>query len=432
MAVEWRRLAVGLLLVAAGWAGAAVAGPAGVSSSATYRTVTVTLLAIGLYGSTSSIPLPELRRHAGTVVLAVTVGVLVKAALVGAVMWAVLGDPVGLVLGVAVAQIDPLSVAAMQQRDRLSPSARTVLTAWASFDDPVTTVLAVYLSAVLVRLRGDADLPAARLLDADPRSFGLAMLANAAFVVLGYGCWRAVRPRAGRTGTRALPVLVLLALAGVAVWQFLLLGLAVTGLFFGPAVEPALRRLVGCAFGVATVLLGVLLVGGVRVGAGLLLGGTAYLAQMVAAPLVAHRQSRRDRVSLALGQQNGITAIVLALLLEQIFPGVAAVIAPAVVTVNVLHVLANRGHWSPLQAGQSAGCMRRTTRPPTGSGGFDWRTARWSTGWCGRCGSGCWRTCGPGWCRPRWSMTWTAWPGTPGTWKTRSRLWSITGGRWSG
>lgn len=49
-----------------------------------------------------------------------------------------------------------------------------------------------------------------------------------------------------------------------------------------------------------------------------------------------------DRIHLALAQQNGITAIVLALRLEAQFPGVAAMVAPAVLTTNLTHAVANR------------------------------------------------------------------------------------------
>ncbi|NUR64455.1 MAG: hypothetical protein HOQ47_01735, partial [Streptomyces sp.] len=49
----------------------------------------------------------------------------------------------------------------------------------------------------------------------------------------------------------------------------------------------------------------------------------------------------RDRVSLSLSQQNGITAIILALLLEPALPQAVAVIAPAILVVNLLHLGSN-------------------------------------------------------------------------------------------
>ena len=53
---------------------------------------------------------------------------------------------------------------------------------------------------------------------------------------------------------------------------------------------------------------------------------------------------RGDRAHLALGQQNGLTAIVLALALQPYLPSAVGIIAMAVLTVNVLHLVTN-GAW---------------------------------------------------------------------------------------
>ncbi|MET8053576.1 hypothetical protein ABZU75_38940 [Streptosporangium sp. NPDC005286] len=49
-----------------------------------------------------------------------------------------------------------------------------------------------------------------------------------------------------------------------------------------------------------------------------------------------------DRVHLGLAQQNGVTAVILALVFERDFGGFVAVIAPAILTVNLVHAVANR------------------------------------------------------------------------------------------
>jgi hypothetical protein len=72
------------------------------------------------------------------------------------------------------------------------------------------------------------------------------------------------------------------------------------------------------------------------------LGVAAYAAQVVVALLLTiPKVWRGDRARLALGQQNGLTAIILALLLEPNFPGTIAVVAPAIIVVNLLHALCN-------------------------------------------------------------------------------------------
>ena len=42
-----------------------------------------------------------------------------------------------------------------------------------------------------------------------------------------------------------------------------------------------------------------------------------------------------------MSQQNGITAIILALLLETVFPGTVAIVAPAILVISVLHLTSN-------------------------------------------------------------------------------------------
>ncbi|MEU1160409.1 hypothetical protein ABZ372_06185 [Streptomyces sp. NPDC005921] len=88
------------------------------------------LLAVGLYGSTYGIDLKALRADLRGVVAAVTLGVVLKAALITGTMLLVFHRPEALVLGVAVAQIDPLSVAALGRNDRMSPRARSLLPAF--------------------------------------------------------------------------------------------------------------------------------------------------------------------------------------------------------------------------------------------------------------------------------------------------------------
>jgi hypothetical protein len=92
---------------------------------------------------------------------------------------------------------------------------------------------------------------------------------------------------------------------------------------------------------VATFTLGLLLTGGVEVVHGIVLGAAAFASQAMVAPVIARRLERVDRACLALGQQNGVTAIILALSLQPSFPRAVGIVAPAIVTVNVLHTVSN-------------------------------------------------------------------------------------------
>ncbi|MHC5908129.1 cation:proton antiporter domain-containing protein [Streptomyces sp. S6] len=329
-----RQLALLLGLLAAGWA--VGQGTGEVAGSDGFLFLTMLLLAVGLYGSTSDISLREAREHLGLLSLAVTVGVVAKAALIAGVLWLTLDDPEYLVLAVTVAQVDPLSVAALRDSSRMSPRAKTILSVWASFDDPVT----VLLTAFTVPLVADGE-----GLGGSASGYAAQLGWSAVLVVAAGAVWwcgqQFGRRLRGRLADVAGAVLVV-AMLVLAASYTLMLGIAVVGLFFRPAF---LGRWVGAvtkgAYAVAAFLLGMLLVGGVSLGYGLVLGASAFAAHAVVASVLTRRLGRTDRVLLAVGQQNGVTAIVLALSLEPVFPRAAAIVAPAIVTVNVLHFVAN-------------------------------------------------------------------------------------------
>ena len=325
-----------LALVLACWALAAATHLRDVESWPVYPYLTAALLGIGLFASTSGIEVSQARAHRRIIALAITIGVLAKALIIGAVLYAATGDPLMWVLGVAVAQIDPLSVACLMTNRRMSERARTILAAWASFDDPMTVILVVYAAAVATTSFGLGH-PSARSPLGGLAVYSLDLGANLALAALTYLCWRALRPcPRGRAVALGL-------LGAVAVWQFLMLAIALAGLFVrAPGRARTMRRLTTGALLVSGALLGVLLVQGVDLGRGVLLGSMAFVAQILAATALTRGMPQTDRVHLALAQQNGITAIILALRLETQFTGATAVTAPAIVVTNLVHATANR------------------------------------------------------------------------------------------
>src|SRR5262249_19522107 len=256
-----------------------------------------------------------------------------------------------LVLGVAVAQIDPLSVAAQRRRARMSERARTILRAWASFDDPITMLLTIYLSAVALGITHSGT----RSVSGDLLTFVLGILGNAAFAAGAFGLWYMLQKLRGRlagTGSRparlldGVEVAVLLGLVAVAAYAALLLGIAVIGLFFRPAVVRSLVVATDIAFYIAAAALGAVLVQGALAAGtwlltGVVLGVAAYGAPFLVGPVVARGLPTTDRWYLSLAQQNGITAIILALVLETDFAGSVAIIAPAIVVINLLNAACN-------------------------------------------------------------------------------------------
>lgn len=339
----WQLMAL-VAAAGSGWVLTRLVNLHGIANTQGFIYGATALLALGLYGSTTQISLPEVRANTRIVVLAVTVGVVAKAALITAVMYAVYREPKYLVLGLVMAQIDPLSVIALRSGSRLSERAKTILYAWASFDDPVTTLLTIYMAQLSLHILGMKG----GLAGTDLGSFTLNLLANFALAVVALLVWLVFTTRVripklsdgARLPRRQTLVLagLLAAFAAVAVWQFLMLGLALVGLFFRLYLGPWLSRATWVAFLLASVALGILLAGGVALLPGLLLGAAAFGSQMVVSVILTRKLPRSDRCYLALSQQNGITAIILALLLERSFGGIAAVVAPAILVINTLHL----------------------------------------------------------------------------------------------
>lgn len=333
-----RRLGWSLLAVLVGWLAARAFQVPAVAHTSWYAQLALLLLAVGLFASTHSISLPEARAHLRLTLVAVTLGVVLKAALIAGVMVLLFRRPEYLVVGIAVAQIDPLSVATQVGGKHISPAAKNILYAWASFDDPVTVLLTVYLSAVALGGGGAVSVH-------DQLIAFLVGLGPNAIVVVVAAAWTLVRRRAWGRSAAGWPDLVFVALLlGGAAHFSLMLGVAVSGLFLRPPAIGRLDRTIRFAFYTAAVMLGLVLVHGVSLRAGAVLGISAFCAQIVVGRMITRGLAARDRRYLMLAQQNGITAIVLALILEPDFPGTVGVIAPAILVVNVLYAVTNT--WS--------------------------------------------------------------------------------------
>ncbi|MFF7734416.1 MULTISPECIES: hypothetical protein [unclassified Streptomyces] len=328
------------------------ADPSPLVGTTGYVVATGLLLAVGLYGSTYGIDLADLRRDLRGVVAAVTLGVVLKAGMISGVMVWAFDRPEYLVLGIVVAQIDPLSVAALSEDGHMSQRARSLLTAWASFDDPMTVLLTLYVAGYAYAAAGHTGTPS--VMGGGARGYALGLVLNALLLAGALLAWWAggrlwparraagQRPVLPRRPATPLAVVLLGAVLLFAAANMLMLAMAVAGLFLrtGAFTKPLARAVTG-AFLLATVLLGLFVAQGISLGPGVLLGATAFVAQAVVAvllmPLFVRGLSRRDRVLLGIGQQNGLTAVLLALTLEADFPKTVGIVAPAVVTVNLLH-----------------------------------------------------------------------------------------------
>lgn len=284
------------------------------------------MLAIGLYGAVHGIELVEFHKHRLLILRAVTFGVLLKSLIIGSILWFLFHTPFAFLFAIIVSQIDPLSVSHLLKGkdDLFSHGARTILRAWSSFDDPMTVLLALYLYLPLVVNGGDFTL----------QRYVLQLGANLLFTCVLYLLTKLFKDH------RSHLLLLLIAFV-IAIPYQLMLGIALTGLFLRPKL-PYLPRIVTITFYSAALLLGTLLtITSTNILIGVTLGFVAFVAQICVTPLVAPRLNMVDKLFLAFAQYNGITSVILALLISEWVSQTVDIIAFAIITINLLYYGSN-------------------------------------------------------------------------------------------
>lgn len=314
-----------------------------------FAPVAAGMVFMGLYLAAYDIDFKVARRDWKLLGMALTFGVVLKAAFTGVVMGVAFGNPFFIHLGMITAQIDPLSVSALQGSSRMSLRAKTVLKVWASFDDPGTVVLLPLVPMVILWTTGQDIFSSGGFFGGNLSEFARNLVICLVFVALIFGAWylgrhhnRGHRTRVitGHAGT--------VTIGGSTIATAVRPGLMSSAALLGSLVRPpfferwggfiARRVLEG-----AMLLTGMLLSDGVNWSAGVMLGLTTFLSQMVVGFLLTSlvRLPMGDRVYLALAQQNGMTAVILSLLTEAMHPGTIAIVAPAILVANALHASAN-------------------------------------------------------------------------------------------
>lgn len=348
--IESLRRLGGLIIVALlGLASAMLFGWHGLEHSLWYSIVASLLLCIGLFMAVFGIDKQEAKQEWRVVAVAITFGVLCKYALIFGALYVSTRQWQYAVLAMAMAQIDPLSVAAIAGDVRMTARTKAVLSMWASFDDPMTalaTPLIISIAGSAIGLNASNDSNGSTI-------YGIVLLivGSAALLALRYKRGKKLAVILTETHHKAGALTTIAAGAATRLYSVP----AAAALLFRPIWLAKGRRadiITTATLCGATFLLGILLAGGVDVRGGILLGLMTFCSQMIVSWLVlwiaaklpglpTGRFSRRDAWHLALAQQNGITAIVLALNLEPQIPGAIATISLAIVTVNVVHFIAN-------------------------------------------------------------------------------------------
>ncbi len=337
------------LFILGGLAVSAIFNFRGVQDEQWYLLTVAVLLATGLYSSTYGISIKEARQHLRLILKAITIGVILKAFLVGTVMSYILQSPFGYILGIIVAQIDPLATAALMKGNRMSKPAQAIMRAWSSFDDPMTVIMSLYVPVVIAIVAGTQWEPIrGTAQDVGLAGYLLTTGVNLLFAGGVFVLWRLMK-RHSKATSYAVVALVALGMYGlfvgalsIAVYYFWMLGIAVLGLFMRPPIQKVIDHTLHWALSIAAVLLGILLINGADIWTGMALGISIYLAQIFVGFLLTRKLQGRDRWHISFAHQNGITAIILALLFETYYPGTVAIVGPAIIVVNTIHVVANR------------------------------------------------------------------------------------------
>ena len=288
-----------------------------------------TLLAIGLYGSVYGLERTLIRMDKKVILSAISIGVLLKTAIITLFVWVFTKNAYALILALIVAQIDPLSVVSISNRNRLSERGNSILKAWASFDDPMTVVLSIFAAQIISKTTMEFEW--SLVLD-NLLIFGF----NLAFAIAIY-----ILNKLATKIKYADYILFVVALT-FSIYFNLIFAIAIIGLFLRPKFEVIINKSVNIAFLLSSLVLGFLLAEGMDIKMGIWLGLGAVLSQVIVGFMLFAFSDlgRRDKLYLAFAQQSGITAIVLALLFEPQFKTVA-IVGPAIFTINIIYVVSN-------------------------------------------------------------------------------------------
>lgn len=295
------------------------------------------LLSVGLYGSVYSLRTDSILQNRSTIIAAITVGIFFKFILVGVAFFTITGDLRSFVYAIILTPIDPLTVAALLARERnmFSDRAKSILRAWSSFDDPLVAVIALYavlpwvLSTISPQGGGDSGIG----------SYVYGVTSNLALAGLFYVAHTLLRSTNSYKYTQYV---LLCSLFILAIPLKLTLGVAIVGMFLRPPFRNRLSSAVISAYLLSGVIIGSYLVSGADVTSGLMLSALSIVAEITVMIIIGHGLSKTDRIFLSFAVQKGISAVILAIVFELYFEGTVAVVAPAIVILNVFYFLFNR------------------------------------------------------------------------------------------
>lgn len=296
----------------------------------------IILLVIGLYASVYEIDITVLKDHKRLVFSALTFGVIFKGIFIGMIVFLFTRNIFSFLLGIIVAQIDPLSVThLLKSKDSsFSSIGRTILRVWSSFDNPMTILLSIFFVGPLV----------IGTFYTNPFSYIWELFLNIAFALFVYICSK-------YASTDFLKKVILILCLIISIIGNLTLGIALIALFLRPKLGKYLSHIVTLAFYMGVFLLGLTFkLNSQAILYGVVLGIAGFGAQIIATFLIAKNLTKIDRLHLAFSQYNGITSIGLGIFYANHFPTITSIIAIAVVSINTIYYTMNNFIFEKLQS----------------------------------------------------------------------------------
>lgn len=285
----------------------------------------ISLLSIGLYGATSAIDISSLKTTKYAVLLAITKGVLFKSVFIGGLLYICFHDLLITSLGVILAQIDPISTARLTNtKSFLSEKGKSFINTLASFDDPMTFLLAFYIFTPLLLGHFIGF-----------EGYILKIVLNLIFALFVYFIYKCIKSYLSIYLLWILLAIVFI----VAISQELMLGIALIGLFLRPyKIDTISTFSVNISYFLALFLMGTMMIFStyfllIGVIAGVLAFFSHYFLIVILKKIEVLKLSNQDVFYLKFAQYNGITASLLSLHFAHFSPDIVSITIVSIVII---------------------------------------------------------------------------------------------------
>jgi NhaP-type Na+/H+ or K+/H+ antiporter len=292
-----------------------------------FDTFSSAALAIGIYASVYGIDKEKLLQHIEIIFSVVTIGVIIKISIIGGLLFLITGHQLSFLIATIIAQIDPLSVASLQHKNKLSTDGKTILQSWASFDDPMTIIISLWLAMfLLVDVNSNMNDIVQHAAAIFYENIGLAIVSFIICRLLNY---------------KYTYLVIFVVSIIISIIFELFLGLAIIALFVRPSIDDFIDKTVLIALLSVSFVTGILIASGVNIYLGILLGVLTVISQIIVSYMFTSKLTKEDKTRLSFAHQSGITAISLALYFSRSDDEIIGIISIAIIFINIFYLLSN-------------------------------------------------------------------------------------------